>query len=84
MTVIEVAEARKTRRRRVMDLALIRFGEMSVSCAIRNLTDEGAALDVVLHGDLPNQFTLIVLPKQKIYSCNVVWRKDRRIGVSFR
>jgi hypothetical protein len=84
MTAIDVAEARKTRRRRVMDMALIRFGEMSVSCVIRNMTDEGAALDVVLHRDLPNQFTLIILPKQKIYSCNVVWRKDRRIGVSFR
>jgi len=65
-------------------MGLIRIGEMSVSCVIRNMTDEGAALDVVLHRDLPNQFTLIVLPKQKIHSCNVVWRKDRRIGVSFR
>ena len=46
MTVIDLTEARNARRSRVMDLGLVRFGEMSVGCVIRNLTDEGAALDV--------------------------------------
>jgi hypothetical protein len=84
MTVIDLAEARKASRRRVLDMALIRFGEMSVSCVIRNLTEVGAALDVGLQSDIPDQFTLIVMAKNKIYSCNIVWRKNRRIGVSFR
>jgi hypothetical protein len=84
MTVIDLAEARKASRRRVMDLALIRFGEMSVGCVIRNLTDEGAALDVGPQSDIPDQFTLVVMTKKKIYPCNVVWRKNHRIGVSFR
>ena len=84
MTVIDLAEARQASRRRVMDLALIRFGEMSVGCVIRNLTDEGAALDVGPQNDVPDQFTLVVMTKKKIYSCNVVWRKNHRIGVSFR
>jgi hypothetical protein len=26
---------------------------------------------------------LIVLLQKKIYSCNVIWRKERRIGVHF-
>jgi hypothetical protein len=82
MTVIDLAEARKSKRGRVMDMALIRFGEISVGCVIRNLTDEGAALDIGPQSDIPDQFTLIV--KKKIYSCNIVWRKNRRIGVSFR
>jgi hypothetical protein len=84
MTVIDLAETRKARRGRVMDLALIRFGKLSVGCVIRNLTDEGAALDVGPQGDIPDQFTLIVMTKKKTYSCNVVWRNERRIGVSFR
>jgi hypothetical protein len=83
MTVIDLAEARKASRRRILDMALIRFGEMSVSCVIRNLTDAGAALDVGSQNDIPDQFTLIVMAKKKIYSCNIVWRKDRRIGVLF-
>lgn len=84
MTVIDLAEARKARRRRVLDMALIRFGEMSVSCVIRNLTDAGAALDVGPQSDIPDQFTLIVMSTKTIYSCNIVWRKNSRIGVSFR
>jgi hypothetical protein len=35
-------------------------------------------------GGIPDQFTLIVVPKKKIYSCNVMWRIGRRIGVAFR
>ena len=84
MTAIDLAEARKAGRRHVTDTALIRFGEMSVGCVIRNLTDAGAALDVGPQGDIPDQFTLIVMATKKIYSCNIVWRKGRRIGVSFR
>jgi hypothetical protein len=84
MTVIDSAEARKANRRHVLDMALIRFGEMSVGCVIRDLTEAGAALEVGQQGDIPDQFTLVVVAKKKIYSCNVVWRKNRRIGVSFR
>jgi hypothetical protein len=84
MTVIDLTEARNARRSRVMDLGLVRFGEMSVGCVIRNLTDEGAALDVGPQSDIPDQFTLFVMSKKKIYSCNIVWRKNRRIGVVFR
>jgi hypothetical protein len=84
MKVIDLAEARKSRRSSVMDLGLIRFGEMSVGCVIRNLTDEGAALDVGPQSDIPDQFALCVRSKKKIHSCNIVWRESRRIGVSFR
>jgi hypothetical protein len=85
MTAIYLSgEARKDNRRRVLDMALIRFGEMSVGCVIRNLTESGAALDVGAQSDIPDQFTLVVVAKKKIYSCTVAWRKNRRIGVSFR
>jgi hypothetical protein len=83
MTVIALEEARKASRRRVLGMALIRSGDVSVSCVIRNLTDAGGALDVGPQGDIPDRFTLIVLESKKIYSCNVVWRKNRRIGVLF-
>jgi len=50
-----------------MDMALIRFGEMSVSCVISNLTDEGAALDVGPQSDIPDQFTLIVMAENNLF-----------------
>jgi hypothetical protein len=84
MTVVDMAEARRAKRRPVLDMALIRIGRMSFSCIVYNLTDAGAALDIGSQSAIPDQFTLIVLPKTKTYSCNVVWRTSGRIGVSFR
>jgi hypothetical protein len=47
------------------------------------MSEAGAALDIGSQIGIPDQFTLIVVPKKKIYSCTVVWRKERRIGVAF-
>jgi hypothetical protein len=76
-------EARKTPRRKVLDTGLIRFGDFSVACVIRNLSEIGAALDASPRSFVPDQFTLIVVRKKKIYSCTVIWRKGTRVGVSF-
>jgi hypothetical protein len=46
MTIIDLAEARRAKRRQVLDMGLIRFGDMSVSCVLRDLSEVGAALDV--------------------------------------
>jgi hypothetical protein len=82
MTIIDL-DARKNQRNRVLDTGLIRFGDMSISCSIRNVSKGGLALDVGSQAGIPDQFTLIVVAEKKIYSCNVIWRKGRRIGVAF-
>lgn len=76
-------EVRRKPRRRVLEIGLIRFGEYSVACVLRNFSEVGAALDVGVEDFIPDQFTLIVVPKKKIISCKVIWRKGSRIGVSF-
>jgi hypothetical protein len=45
MTIVDL-DTRKTPRNRVLDTGLIRFGDMSFSCAIRNISKGGLALDV--------------------------------------
>jgi hypothetical protein len=82
MTVIAL-NARKTARRRLVDKGLIRFGDISISCAIRNVSNGGLSLDVGSQVGIPDQFTLIIVEERKTYSCNVVWRKARCIGVAF-
>jgi PilZ domain len=77
-----VADRRGAARRKVLDTALIRFGDASVGCVVRDLSDGGAALDIGAQTCIPDQFTLIV-PRSKIYSCTVIWRRRGRIGVSF-
>lgn len=76
-------EVRRKPRRRVLDTGLIRFGELSACCILRNFSENGAALDVGPGNFIPDHFTLIVVRKKKIHSCSVVWRKGTRIGVSF-
>ncbi|MBR1157366.1 PilZ domain-containing protein [Bradyrhizobium sp. JYMT SZCCT0428] len=61
----------------------MRFGDCSVPCVIRNLSEIGAALDADAQSFVPDQFTLIAVRKKKIYSCTVIWRKEARLGVSF-
>ena len=56
---------------------------MSISCAIRNVSNGGLALDVGSQVGIPDQFTLFVVAEKKTYSCNVVWREGSRIGVVF-
>jgi hypothetical protein len=80
MMIIDL-DARKTQRRRVLDAGLIRFGDMSISCAIRNVSNGGLALDVGSQDDIPDKFKLFVVAKKKTYPCNVVWREGGRIGV---
>ena len=74
MMIIDL-DARKAQRRRVLDTGLIRFGNMSISCAICNVSNGGLALDVGSQ--------VFVVAEKKTYSCNVVWREGGRIGVVF-
>ena len=83
MKIIDLQEARKTQRRPALDKGLIMFGDISIGCVLRNVSEGGAALDIGSQVGIPDQFTLIILPQKKIYSCNVVRRKERRIGIQF-
>jgi hypothetical protein len=75
--------ARQSVRQRVLKSGTIRFGDVAVPCVVRNLSTAGVALDVGSQDGVPDQFTLIVHTENKIYSCTVVWRKGRRLGVAF-
>jgi hypothetical protein len=60
-----VNDRRKAARSKVLDAALIRFGDVSVSCAVRDLSNSGAFLDIWKQAGILDQFTLIV-PRGKI------------------
>jgi len=85
MSLVETTElkVRRKPRRQVLDTGLIRFGEFSACCVLRNFSEIGAALDVGPGNCIPDKFTLIVVREKKIYSCEVIWRRGKRIGVSF-
>jgi hypothetical protein len=74
-------EHRIAPRHRVLKGARIEFGTSVFDCTIRNLSDTGAALDVSPVG-IPAEFTLVAEGGFR-RSCTVVWRKEKRIGVTF-
>jgi hypothetical protein len=77
-------ENRKASRRRVLKSATIEFDRGAYSCAVRNLSDAGAALDVPFALAIPHEFKLILDTNQESRHCRVIWRKENRLGVAFR
>jgi hypothetical protein len=70
-------------RRRILKAGSIQFGGGSIDCIVRNLSETGAALEVVTPLFIPDRFTLVVQTEQLKRSCRIIWRKQKRIGVAF-
>ena len=76
-------ENRRATRRRVLKSATIEFDQGAYSCAVRNLSETGAALDVPYALAIPHEFTLTMDTDQVNRHCRVIWRKENRLGVAF-
>lgn len=76
-------EHRIAPRRRMLKAGTIEFGGGGIDCIVRNLSETGAALEVVTPLFIPDSFTLFVPSDQFKRPCHTVWRKERRIGVAF-
>ena len=74
-------EHRIAPRHRVLKGARIEFGGGAIDCTVRNLSDTGAALDVTSPLGIPTEFTLVTDSDHR--PCRVVWRKEKRIGITF-
>jgi hypothetical protein len=67
----------------VLKAGSIEFGGGEFECTIRNVSETGAALEVMTPLYIPDRFTLVVQSEQSKRACRVIWRKQRRIGVTF-
>jgi hypothetical protein len=74
---------RAVRRRRVLKTATIEFDRRAYRCAVRNLSEAGAALDVPFALTIPHEFTLVMETDQASRHCRVIWRKENRLGIAF-
>jgi hypothetical protein len=50
---------------------------------VRNLSEQGAALDLPSLIAIPDDFTLVIPTEGAWFFCQSVWRNERRIGVAF-
>ena len=54
-----------------------------VECIIRNISEEGALLSLIMSVPLPREILLWEQGTGKLYECGVKWRKDHMVGVHF-
>ena len=76
-------EHRIAPRRRMFKAGTIEFGGDGIDCTVKNLSDTGAALEVLSPLYVPDRFTLFVPSDQLKRRCHSVWRKQRRVGIAF-
>jgi hypothetical protein len=78
-------ERRNVPRPRVLKSGKIAVSEKApkIECAIRNMTDNGACLQISTTFGIPTNFELLLSGGER-RACQVVWRTDTRLGVSFR
>ena len=76
-------EKRAAQRRRVLKAGIIVFRGGTFNCMIRNLSEQGAVLDLPSSIGIPHDFTLVIPTEGSRFFCQGVWRNERRIGVAF-
>jgi len=76
-------ERRSEPRRRVFKGGLISFGGAGIDCTVRNISSNGAALDVASIIGIPKSFQLAIETDHFLRPCRLVWNNDHRLGVAF-
>lgn len=79
-----MSESRAAARRKILKTGTIELGgDSRISCAVRNLSEKGAALEITSPLFIPDRFTLIVESENIRHRAQIAWRKNRRLGVTF-
>lgn len=77
-------EKRKFPRSEVEEPAFVSAGGSVMQCVVRNISREGAAIDVENAAFVPSRFRLVMANDSSIVrECEVAWIQKNRIGLSF-
>jgi len=76
-------EKRKYQRTEINERAYVSSAGSVMSCMVRNISPEGAAIDVENPAFVPAHFRLVMASGSSIHECRIVWIQQKRIGVTF-
>jgi PilZ domain len=79
-----MSEQRTKTRQRVLKAGTISFNGEGINCVVRNISADGAALEVESQAGIPAEFNLVIRTEQFNQICRVLWRKTKRLGVAFQ
>lgn len=84
MKAVAVEEKRKYQRTEINEPAYVSSAGSVMSCMVRNISPEGAAIDVENPAFVPANFRLVMASDSSIHDCRIVWIQQKRIGVTFQ
>jgi PilZ domain len=76
-------EKRKHPRTEVNEPAFVSLGGSVMRCMVRNISAEGAAIDVENPAFVPSRFRLVMANDSSVRECSIAWIQQKRIGVTF-
>jgi PilZ domain-containing protein len=76
-------EKRKHQRTEINEPGYVSAGGSVMRCVVRNISPEGAAIDVENPAFVPAQFRLVMASDSSARDCTVIWIREKRIGVAF-
>jgi len=76
-------ERRKYPRTEINQPAYVSAGGSIMSCVVRNISPEGAAIDVDNPAFVPARFRLVMASDGYVRDCSVAWIQKNRIGLTF-
>jgi len=76
-------ERRRHPRTEIDEPALVSAGGSVMRCVVRNISPEGAAIDVDNPAFVPARFRLVMNNGARVHECSIAWIQKNRIGVAF-
>src|ERR1700743_3478522 len=79
----QMEEKRRHQRTEINEPAYVSAEGSVMRCVVRNISPEGAAIDVENPTFVPAQFRLVMASDSSTRECRVIWIQQKRIGVAF-
>ncbi len=76
-------ERRRYPRTEINEPALVSAGGSVMRCMVRNISPEGAAIDVDNPAFVPARFRLVMNNGARVHECSIAWIQKNRIGLAF-
>ena len=76
-------EQRKHPRTEINEPAYVSSGGSVMRCMVRNISAEGAAIDIENPAFVPSRFRLVMANNSSVRECQIAWIQQKRIGVTF-
>jgi PilZ domain-containing protein len=76
-------ERRRHPRIEINEPGLVSAGGSVMRCTVRNVSPEGAAIEVENPAFVPARFRLVLDNGAKVHECSIAWIQQNRIGVTF-